>query len=169
MARKGRKPEEVPNPLRRGEVPHGRGLSMADAVRLAPRNNRELPDARGRPAGRAFSPDPAEDPCRPTASISLPMRGQGARERRVDAVAGTEPGPATGARFPLCRTKPIPGRDNVRGTAGSRRSQPLPMSFGTGAACGICHYFEWEFFPSCCSTRHFDASPHPQAIVPSGF
>lgn len=46
MAREGRKPEEVAKPLWRGEVPHGQGMSIADAVRLALRNNRELPDAR---------------------------------------------------------------------------------------------------------------------------
>ena len=70
------------------------------------------------------------------------------RNRETDAVAGTEPRAAPGARFVLCRTKQIPDRDDVRGMAGSGRSQPLPKSFGTGAAGGICHHFEWQFFPS---------------------
>ena len=78
----------------------------------------------------------------------VPAARARARDRETDAVAGTEPQAATGVRFPLCRTRQIPGgRDDVWGTAGSGRSQPLPKSFGTGAACGICHYFQWQFVP----------------------
>ena len=110
MARKGRKPEEVAKPSWRGEVPHGQGISIADAVRLALRNNRELPDARpnhpGVPAGSGGGSLPADCEHR------VPAAGARARNRVSDAVAGTESRAGDGRAVPTLpdEADPRPGQ-----------------------------------------------------------
>ena len=120
MARKGCKPAEVANTSERGEVPHGRTVWTTHAVLLrALRNNRNLPDARARAPHLAFSRNPAEGRCGPTASVGFPVRLR----------------------------KPVPGRDDVQGTASAGRLQP-PKGFGIRAARGIRRCFGRTLSPS---------------------
>lgn len=120
-------------------------LTLADAIRLALRNNRTLLSARNQRAVQRFALEVNQDRYLPKAGISTSLREGHATDLTADISAGPTLRLPTGGELSLKWGRPLAGGHNRRGTWTLGLTQPLLKGAGTeidGARLRIAHLDE---------------------------